>query len=262
MKRRMHNIFRADGRAFVLAIDHAAMMPSPDLDDAGRVISESAAGGVDAYLASYGTLKRCQREFGNAGVILRADGGISSLRKPMGDMDCLYTAMDAVRLGADGMLVMAYPGSQQNEHSLKYLARLAAECDALSLPLCAEALPYGFERPEGVDTRSVENVAFACRQAAELGADFVKSEFVGGERFQDVTRACPAPVLVLGGGKAVSEEEMLLSIRGALDAGAKGIIMGRNICRHRNIRAVCGAIAMVIHEDAPVGDALRRLREA
>lgn len=259
MKRRMHNIFRADGRAFVLAIDHAAMMPSPDLRDAGGVIREAIAGGADAFLASYGTVKLHQAAFGSAGIILRADGGVSALRRPMGAMECLYTARDAVNVGADAMLCMAYPGSETNEHTLGCLARLAADCQAYALPLCAEALPYGFERHEGIDTRSVENVAFACRQGVELGADFIKTEFVGGARFREVVAACPAPVLVLGGGKAKTEEEMLTSIRAALDAGAKGVIMGRGICRHRNIQGVCSAIRAMIHDDADARAALDML---
>ena len=59
MKRRMNNIFGADGKAFVLAMDHAAMMPSPDLADPGRIIREAVAGGVDGFLTSYGIIKNC-----------------------------------------------------------------------------------------------------------------------------------------------------------------------------------------------------------
>ena len=260
MKRRMNNIFGRDGKAFVLAMDHAAMMPSPDLADPGRIIREAAAGGVDAFLTTYGIVKHCQKDFGNAGIVMRADGGISALRKPMNPMDCLYTAEDAVRVGADAVLAMGYPGSEVNEHTLKYLAHLAADCERFNLPLGAEMLPYGFEKHEGIDTRSVENMSFACRQGAEMGADFIKAEYVGGERFHEVVDNCYVPILVLGGSKAKSEEEMFEGIHEAIANGAKGIIMGRNICRHENIAAVCSAIAAIIHSDASVQDALRMLK--
>jgi class I fructose-bisphosphate aldolase len=256
----MNNIFKKDGKAFVLAMDHAAMMPSPDLKDAGRVIRESIAGGADGFLTTYGMIKNFQKDFGNAGLIMRADGGITALRKPMNPMDLLYTAEDAVRVGADAMLCMGYPGSTDNEHTLKYLARLAADAERYNLPVGAEMLPYGFEKHEGIDTRSVENMGFACRQGAELGADFIKAEYVGGERFREVTGDCYVPILVLGGGKAKSEEEMFAGIRGAMDAGARGIIMGRNIYRHENIAKICAAISAVVHDDASVQDALNMLK--
>ena len=180
MKRRMNNIFKKDGRSFILAMDHAAMMPC-----------------------------------------------------------------------------MAYPGSTDNEQTLAYMAQLAAEADRYNLPVGVEALPYGFEKHEGIDTRSVENMAYACRQGVELGADFIKAEYVGGERFREVTEGCYAPILVLGGSKAKSEAEIFHNIRGALDAGAKGIIMGRNIYRHENIAKICAAI---VHDDASADDALAMLK--
>lgn len=255
MKRRMNNIFRRDGFSFVLAMDHAAMMKSPDLKDPGRIIREASASGVDAFLTTMGVAKHFAPDFGNAGIILRADGGISALKKPMDPMDLLYTAEDAVRVGADGMLCMAYPGSAVNEHTLKYLAKLSADCDKWGIPLGVEALPYGFEPVEG--SRSVENMSFACRQSVELGADFVKAEFVGGEQFKEVVENCYAPILVLGGGKAKSDEELLNTVRGAMDAGAKGVIMGRNIYHRPDVSGICAAIAAVIHDGATVAEALK-----
>ena len=199
MKRRMNNIFRKDGRSFVLAMDHSAMMPSPDIKEPGRVISEAVEGGADGFLTTYGIIRKYQKDFGNKGIILRADGGISAIRKPMAPMDLLYSAEDAVRIGADAMLCMGYPGSQTNEHTLKYLAELVEDADRFNLPVGAEMLPYGFEKPEGIDTRSVELMSFASRQGADFGADFIKTEFVGGEAFREVTEKCYVPILVLGG---------------------------------------------------------------
>ncbi len=255
MKRRMNNLFRRDGFAFILAMDHAAMMKSPALGEPGRIIREAAAGGADAFLTTLGIVKNYASDFGRAGIILRADGGISALKMPMDAIEQLYTAEDALRAGADAMLCMGYPGSAVNEHSLKYLAKLAADCDRWGLPLGAEMLPYGFEKVE--NSRSVENIAFACRQGAELGADFIKTEFVGGEEFKKVTEGCYAPVLVLGGSGAKSDEELLLSVKGAMDAGAKGVIMGRNIYRRENVAGICEAVAAVIHDHATVEEALR-----
>ena len=134
-KRRMNNIFKKDGRSFVLAMDHSAQMYSPDLKDPGHIIRECAAGGVDCFLTTYGIIKHFADDFGNAGIMMRADGGASMIRKPMNPLDLLYSAEDAVRVGADSMLCMGLPGSQANEHSLKYLAKLAADGEKYGLSL-------------------------------------------------------------------------------------------------------------------------------
>lgn len=265
MKRRMYNIFRKDGKAFILAMDHSAQMPSPDLKDPKHIITEAVAGGCDGFLTTYGIIKNFQQAFGNAGIIMRADGGSANLPFPRSQMDCLYTPEDAIRVGADAMLCMGYPGSANNEQTLKYLAKLCAEADKYQLPIGAEMLPYGFERPkdaEGnpIDTRTVELMSFACRQGADYGADFIKAEFVGGEEFKTVTENCYAPILVLGGSKAKSEEEIFTNIKAAVDAGSKGIIMGRNIVRHQNIAKICEAITGIIHNGASVEDAMNFIK--
>ena len=234
-------------------------MYSPDLKDPGHIIRECVAGGVDAFLTTYGIIKNFSDDFGNAGIIMRADGGASMIRKPQSPLELLYTAEDAVRVGADAMLCMGLPGSQNNEHSLKYLARLAVDCERYNLPVCSEALPYGFERPEGIDTRAIDLMSFACRQSVDLGADFIKSEFVGGEAFREVCANCYAPILVLGGGKAKAEEDIFANIRAAIDCGAQGVIMGRTIVRHENVAQVCSAIAAIIHKDASVEEAMAML---
>ncbi|MDD4080969.1 MAG: aldolase [Eubacteriales bacterium] len=256
-KSRMRHFFQPDGRAFVLAMDHAALMPSPALKDPGHVIREAVAGGVDGFLTTFGIVKAFSKDFGRTGIILRGDGGASALKKPMGRLEALYSAEDALRLGADAMLVMGYPGSGNNEHTLGYLARLAADCDQWGLPLGAEMLPYGFEKPEGITTWSVENVAFAARQGVELGADFIKTTFVGAERFREVADSCPAPVLVLGGSDAQGIEALLYGVQEALAYGARGVIMGRNIYRHENVARICAAVAAVVHADAQVPEALK-----
>ena len=259
MKRRMHNIFNKDGLSFVMAIDHAAMMKSPDLDHPEQLIGQAVTGGVDAFLTTFGMVKTFSKAFSNTGIILRADGGISTLKKPMDSIDCLYGAEDALRIGADAMLCMGYPGSVQNEHSLKYLAKLAADCEKWNLPLGAEMLPYGFENTEG--SRSIENICFASRQGAELGADFIKTEYVGGEEFRKVVDSTYAPVMVLGGAAAKSERELLENVRNALDCGAKGVIMGRNIYRRKHITGICRAIAAVIHGGEKVDDAMQYIKQ-
>ena len=70
---------------------------------------------------------------------------------------------------------------------------------------------------------------------------------------------CYAPILVLGGGKAKAEAVIFANIRAAIDNGAKGVIMGRNIVRHQNVAQICSAIAAIIHDDASVEDALKML---
>lgn len=239
-----NKIFGNDGKAFVLAVDHPLNMPSPELEDISSVIERAAEGGADAFLASYG----CIRNFGplskknlfdGKGVILRADAG--------NPIRLMFGAEDALRIGADALLCMGFPFSTANAVTVANVASVASQAHASGLLAGAEMLPYGFEHPEGIDSRSVENVSFACRMGCELGADFIKTEFVGGARFSEVVRNCYSPVLVLGGSRCRSEEDILSSVREAMDAGASGVIMGRVIVRSSDMTALCKEISSIIH---------------
>ncbi len=240
-------IIKNDGRAFVIALDHPLTMPSPELSNPGSLIDESAEGGADAFLASYGCILRFRDRFRDCGVILRADGGATTLCKPMSSLKLLYDASDALRIKADALLCMGYPGSILNSATLAHVAQTARSAHAAGLAAGAEMLPFGFEKPEGVDTRSVDKLAFACRLGAEMGADFIKTEFSGTEGFREVVSGCFVPVLVLGGSKAKTEEEILSDVRSAISAGASGVIMGRNIFRSNDVKGLCRRISEIVH---------------
>src|SRR5260370_8545927 len=115
----------------------------------------------------------------------------------------------------------------------------------------AESLPYWFEaHPQA---RAVEAVADACRMAVENGADIVKTFYTGErESFKKVIRSCYVPVLVLGGPKTHSDKEFLVSIRDAMDAGAVGIVIGRNIWQSASPTAMTRALVALVHHDPSI----------
>lgn len=242
-----NKIFQSDGRAFVLAVDHPLTMPSPEFEDIEGVLGAAVEGGVDAVLASYGCLRHFQDTLSEVGRILRADCGTTTLSRPAEPLKLLYGPADAARVGAHALICMGFPGSMLNAGTLENVAKVATGAHAAGLLAGAEMLPYGFEKPEKVDTRNIGDMAFACRLGAEMGADFIKTEFVGGPRFREVVEACFAPVLVLGGGRTKSEAEILTEVREAMKAGASGVIMGRNIARSGDVAGLCRKISDIIH---------------
>lgn len=257
MKRRLNNIFREDGKSVVLAIDHGASFNVlPEMENPGEIIEKCAAGGIDAILTSYGVATNYQKEIGNLGLILRADGGMSQLAKTKDkSLEIVYSVESALRIGADAMLCMSFPGSTHEDIILKGLSRFICEASQWNMPICAEALPRGFEPAE--DSRTGENIAFACRQAVELGADFIKTAYTGDkESFKQVVDGCYKPVLVLGGNKPQPEKDILQMIKDSIDVGAKGVIIGRNIWRHEHPDKYCAAINAIVHHDATVEQAL------
>jgi DhnA family fructose-bisphosphate aldolase class Ia len=107
--------------------------------------------------------------------------------------------------------------------------------------------------------RTAESVAIAARVGAELGADWMKIPYASG--FSHVTETCYVPVVILGGAKKGSEQTMLQTIREALDAGAVGVAVGRNIFQADDPEAMTAAVAAILHDDASVETAMRRLRQ-
>ncbi len=259
-ERRVERLFGDDGRSLVVAMDHGGgIHVYPELADPGRVIAQVAEGGADAVLANVGTIRRYAAELKSLGVISRMDGG-GALLSTAPESRLLYSVEDALRLGADAVACMGFPGTPLEGETLANLAKLAGQCQNWGVPLMAEVLPGGFTHME---LRTPENVQLVARIGVELGADLIKTEFTGSEdSFRTVVENCFRPVLVLGGSKVDDERALFAMVRSALNAGAAGAVIGRNVWGHRDPRALVQALSQLVHKDASVDEALEVLRSA
>ena len=95
------------------------------------------------------------------------------------------------------------------------------------------------------------------RVGAELGADIVKVVYTGdAESFAQVVQGCPVPVVIAGGEKMGSDEDIFKMVEGALAAGAAGLSIGRNAFQHKNPTKIIEALCKMVHENASVAEAI------
>ena len=248
---RERRLFRDSGRALVVAMDHSRAFDTiTGLKDPNTIIGEVIGAGADAILVPYGTAVGSAEVIGNGGLWLSVD----PTPQTVGSL-----VESAIRLGADGIKAEVYPwceredeyfGSYTGKETILSMVALAAECHKWGLPLMVEAIPYGWS---SAHKRTPETTAAACRITSETGADFVKSFYTGDkESFKALVDNCTVPVLILGGVKAESSLDILGMVRDAMDSGAVGITMGRNIWGHDNVAGMTAALAAIIHDDASV----------
>lgn len=257
--RRFHRLFKTSGRSVTIAMDHGTTDGAlKGFEDPAKVLQEVIAGGADAILTSVGIARHFSKQLKDVGLLIRCDGATSPLlERPR---EHVIGIEDILTTGADAAAAMYFPGITNGHNSTIYFPRLATEAHRWNIPVMAEALPYGFEAHS--DARAVDPVADTCRMAVENGADIVKTYYTGErESFKKVIHSCYAPVLVLGGPKTNSEQEFLASIRGAMDAGAAGIVIGRNVWQAASPRNMTQALAAIVHHDANVDEALHILHD-
>jgi len=242
--RRLRQIFQHDGRALIVAMDHGLIDgPCAGLEQPAATIAKIAAGGADAVLTSYGVATRFAAELAGLGLILRVDGGATSLGGGGGQGAAFFGVEEALRLGADAVAVSAFPGSPVEVESLERLAHVITAAHRWGLPVMAEMVPGGFDSPP--DKRTPHAIALAVRVAAELGADFVKTPYC--TNFAQVIAGCYVPVVVLGGAKRGNEASMLSDVAAAMQAGGAGVAIGRNIFQADDPTAMTAAVARVVH---------------
>jgi DhnA family fructose-bisphosphate aldolase class Ia len=254
--RRLRRIFRQDGRAVIIAMEHGAFFGvQPGFEDPRYAIKEVIAGGADAIMATVGMARHFAEELAPAGMIVRVDGGVSRLGTRSWRGSLIFNAETALRLGADGVVAMGFPGCENEDQNLKYLAQLSDECMQWGLPLMAEMLPRGFEG--GEDARDPETMRNVMRMGAELGVDLIKTQYVGDvASFRQTVESCFVPIVVLGGSKVKDDEAVLSMIHDSIQAGGCGVAMGRNVWGHKNPARMTAAIVAIVHENASVKEAL------
>ncbi|MFW6294335.1 MAG: class I fructose-bisphosphate aldolase [Halanaerobium sp.] len=245
--RRMNRIFSDDGKAVIIAMDHGIMFDVlPDFENPAELFKKIIAGGADAILTTYGLAKNYEDTLKDIPLFIRADGGNTDFNRVRGGK-LLYTVSDCLKLGAEGITVMGFPGEENENRTLENIAQLASETDEWNVPLMAEMLPAGFsDKLEN----NYENIKFAVRLGGELGADIIKTAYTGNvNEFKKIVKGSLAPVVVLGGSKQDDYLGVLKNIEEAVSAGASGVTIGRNVWKSKDPEKMTRALVDIIHND-------------
>ena len=239
MKDRLSRIFNpASKRTVMLAFDHGFIMgPTSGLERVDLNILPLAAQ-ADCLMCSRGILRTVIPPTLNKPVCLRADAG-STILTDLND-NVLIDAEEAVRLNASAMAVMVAIGDA------KYEARTVANlCKASDLG-AKYGLPVMGVTSVGKDmVRDSKYFGLASRVCAENGAHIVKTYYVDG--FEKVVAACPVPIVIAGGKKLPELEALELAFK-AMNCGASGVDMGRNIFQAENPEAMIQAVRAIVHD--------------
>lgn len=241
MKRRLSRMFHPkSGNTVMLAFDHGYIMgPTAGLERIDLVIPPLIPY-VDVLMATRGTLKACIPPTNHAATCLRVTYDTTVLFEDMsngGGFAC--DIENAIRLGADCMAVQTFIGSAGESRSLELLCRTADAGAKYGIPtLGVVAVGKEMERTERF-------FQLATRVLAENGANIVKSYYCDG--FERVAAACPVPIVIAGGKKLPELEALEMAYR-AIQEGARGVDMGRNIFQSDSPGGMAQAIGKVVHE--------------
>jgi putative autoinducer-2 (AI-2) aldolase len=242
MKNRLARVFDpASGRTVMLAIDHGYFQgPTSGLERIDLSIVPLLPF-CDALFCTRGILRsvipaQCQKP-----MVLRASGGPSILRDELSDEQIAMDMDDAVRLNAAGVGIQVFIGGEHETRSVHNMTRLVDAGLRGGVPV------MGITAVGKNMVRDAKYFRLACRIIAELGAQYVKTYFVE-DGFETVTASCPVPI-VMAGGKKLPELEALTMAYSAVQQGAAGVDMGRNIFQSEAPQAMIAAVAAVVHKN-------------
>ncbi|MCM8821801.1 MAG: 3-hydroxy-5-phosphonooxypentane-2,4-dione thiolase [Candidatus Omnitrophica bacterium] len=254
MKNRLSKIFNpVTGKTVMLAIDHGYFQgPTTGLERIDVTILPLLAYS-DTLMLTRGILRSIIPPTYPNGIVLRASGGPSIL-KELSDEQIAMDIEDAIRLNAAAVAVQVFIGGQYETQSVHNMTRLVDMGQRYGIAVLG-VTAVGKEL-----VRDAKYMRLACRICAELGATYVKTYYVEPD-FETVTASCPVPI-VIAGGKKIPELDALNMAYNAIQQGACGVDMGRNIFQAENPVAMIQAVRMVVHKNEKPEKAYQFYRES
>jgi putative autoinducer-2 (AI-2) aldolase len=253
MTNRLARIFRPEsGRTVMLAIDHGYFQgPTSGLERVDLNIVPIAHHG-DALMLTRGILRSTIPPAYRGGIVMRASGGPSILKELSNERIALAME-DAARMNVHAVAVQVFVGGEGETQSIENMTRLVDAGYRYGIPVLG-VTAVGKEL-----TRDARYLGLATRMCAELGAQFVKTYYCE-EGFERVTAGCPVPI-VMAGGKKLPEFDALTMAYRALQEGAAGVDMGRNIFQSEAPAAMIQAVVSLVHDGARPDEAHELFRE-
>jgi putative autoinducer-2 (AI-2) aldolase len=240
MRSRLSRIFDpADGKTVMLAFDHGYFQgPTSGLERLDRSIVPLVPQ-ADALMLTRGALRTTIPAENGKGIVLRASGGPSIL-KELSDEEITVGIDDAVRLDAAALAIQVFIGGENETKSIKNMSTLVDQGQAAGIPVLA-VTAVGRDM-----VRDARYFRLATRIPAELGASFVKTYYVE-DGFETITSSCPVPIIIAGGKKVPEREALNVAYR-AIQEGAAGVDMGRNVFQSEHPSAMLSAVRGVVHD--------------
>jgi putative autoinducer-2 (AI-2) aldolase len=247
MKNRLARIFKPEsGRTVMLAIDHGYFQgPTTGLEriDLNIVPLMPYA---DAIMLTRGILRTTVPPSLGKPIVMRCSGGPSIL-KELSDEELAVDIEDAIRMNVVAVTLQVFIGGKFETRSVHNMTRLVDMGMRYGIPTMAVTAV-------GKDmVRDARYFRLACRMCAELGAQLVKTYYIE-DGFETVTASCPVPI-VMAGGKKIPEADALEMAYKAVQGGASGVDMGRNIFQSEAPKAMLQAVGKIVHEDMKPGEA-------
>ena len=263
---RLKRVIDPDGVSVICALDHGMTSPTflEPLADIAMRTREAVAGGSNVIMMSKGMIRIAQDAFApttSLALLLSASAG------PGGDRPEIVQIADveeALVLGADAVVLFTALGGDTEPGMVDILSTVGRECAALGMPFIAEAeFPTTYATVEALkDQYGFEYLRRNVRLCAELGADIVKTNWPGDQdSFGRCVEAASGVPVVLAGGSRLEDAELLHRMGQAMEAGAIGCSVGRNIFMHPRPEAITRALSRVIRERWSAQKALEALQQ-
>lgn len=253
MKNRFSRIIRPDNdRCVMLAVDHGYFLGPTERLENPRETIQPLLNYADSLMLTRGVLRTSVIPESNTPIVLRVSGGSSIVGEDLSKETIVTSIEEALRLNACCLALSIFVGSKYEFQTLKNLSRLVNEGEKYGIPVLA-VTAVGKEM-----ARDSRYLGLACRIAAELGAHVVKTYYC--DDFRKVVDGCPVPVIIAGG-KKLEERDALKLTFDAINNGASGVDMGRNIWQSENPVAMIKAVRAIVHENADVEQAFQLYEE-
>lgn len=251
---RLARLFGDKSRALIVALDHGRRHgPIPGIKKLEKTLKEIVKAEVDSVMMTPAMISKYWNIVKDVFLIARIDGTGTVKSLDETDDRLISSVLHAVRMGADAVSVMLYPGSINEQILWEKLAVVVEEAENVGVPVLAEIIP---KPPVFENKFDPYAVAYGSRIAAEIGADIIKTLYT--ENFKEIVESIPVPVVVLGGEKTKTPLDTLKMVEKAVEEGAAGAAIGRNIFQHENPMGMAKALMAIIHEDISAEEAAKK----
>ncbi|GHV83098.1 aldolase [Spirochaetia bacterium] len=240
MKKHLSNIFSPrTGNTVMFAFDHGYFMGSVSGLERLDLLLPKLVSHIDVLMATRGALRTCVKPNFRKGIALRVSSGSSMLNDDLSREVVAVDIEDSIRMNADALAVQVFIGADGQLESIDNLSKVINAASRYSIPTLG-VVAVGKDM-----ARTDQYFKLATRIIAEMGANIVKTYYC--DKFEEVVAACPVPIVVAGGKKLPEKEALEMAYR-AMQGGACGLDMGRNIFQSNHAVVMADAIGKIVHQ--------------